>query len=306
MTLYHNPVLLSESIDELVIQKNGIYVDVTFGGGGHSNKILSQINEDGRLIAFDQDVESANHNIQDSRFQFVPHNFRHLKKFLQYYQAYPVNGILADLGVSSHQFDTPQRGFSYRFEGNLDMRMNNKKGISARDIINSYSEERLSNLFFKYGELNNARRIAAQIVKYRNIKEIITTTQLVDAIMPILPQGKEFKPLSQIFQALRIEVNQEMEVLEEFLSQTVDALKPGGRLVIISYHSLEDRLVQCFMKAGNFTGTVEKDFFGNPISPFNLITRKAIIPSEAEIAMNPRARSAKLRIAERKEFISVK
>lgn len=306
MTLYHNPVLLSESIDELVIQKNGIYVDVTFGGGGHSIKILSQINEDGRLIAFDQDVESANHNIQDSRFQFVPHNFRHLKKFLQYYQAYPVNGILADLGVSSHQFDTPQRGFSYRFEGNLDMRMNNKKGISARDIINSYSEERLSNLFFKYGELNNARRIAAQIVKIRNNKEIITTTQLVDSIMPILPQGKEFKPLSQIFQALRIEVNQEMEVLEEFLSQTVDALKPGGRLVIISYHSLEDRLVKCFMKAGNFTGNVEKDFFGNPISPFKLITRKAIIPSEAEIAMNPRARSAKLRIAEKKEFISVK
>jgi 16S rRNA (cytosine1402-N4)-methyltransferase len=306
MTLYHNPVLLTDSIEKLVTQQNGIYVDVTFGGGGHSIKILEKLNDDGRLLAFDQDSDSANNIIEDSRFQFIPHNFRHLKKFLQYYQAYPVNGILADLGVSSHQFDTPQRGFSYRFEGSLDMRMNKNKGLSAQDIINGYSEERLSNLLFKYGELINARRIAAQIVKARNVKEITTTTQLVNSLIPLLPQGKENKPLSQIFQALRIEVNQEMEVLEEFLSQTLDALKPGGRLVVISYHSLEDRLVKSFMKAGNFTGIVDKDFFGNPLTPFKLITRKAIIPSDEEIALNPRARSAKLRIAERNEFQTVK
>ena len=306
MTLYHNPVLLTDSIEGLVTQQNGIYVDVTFGGGGHSIKILEKLNDDGRLLAFDQDADSTNNIIEDTRFQFIPHNFRHLKKFLQYYQAYPVNGILADLGVSSHQFDTPQRGFSYRFEGSLDMRMNKNKGMSAQDIINSYSEERLSNLLFKYGELINARRIAAQIVKARNVKEITTTTQLVNSLIPLLPQGKENKPLSQIFQALRIEVNQEMEVLEEFLSQTLDALKPGGRLVVISYHSLEDRLVKNFMKAGNFTGIVNKDFFGNPLTPFKLITRKAIIPSEEEITLNPRARSAKLRIAERNEFQIVK
>jgi len=306
MTLYHNPVLLTDSIEGLVTQQNGIYVDVTFGGGGHSVKILEKLNDEGRLLAFDQDADSTNNIIEDTRFQFIPHNFRHLKKFLQYYQAYPVNGILADLGVSSHQFDTPQRGFSYRFEGSLDMRMNKNKGMSAQDIINSYSEERLSNLLFKYGELINARRIAAQIVKARNVKEITTTTQLVNSLIPLLPQGKENKPLSQIFQALRIEVNQEMEVLEEFLSQTLDALKPGGRLVVISYHSLEDRLVKNFMKAGNFTGIVNKDFFGNPLTPFKLITRKAIIPSEEEITLNPRARSAKLRIAERNEFQIVK
>lgn len=213
---------------------------------------------------------------------------------------------MADLGVSSHQFDTPQRGFSYRFDGNLDMRMNKNKGISAQDIINDYSEERLSNLLFKYGELINARRIAAQIVKARSTKEITTTSQLVKSLISLLPQGKENKPLSQIFQALRIEVNQEMKVLEEFLSQTIDALKPGGRLVVISYHSLEDRLVKNFMKAGNFTGIVDKDFFGIPLTPFKLITRKAIIPSEEEIAHNPRARSAKLRIAERNEFQTFK
>jgi len=306
MTLYHNPVLLTDSTEKLVTQQNGIYVDVTFGGGGHSIKILERLNEEGRLLAFDQDPDSANNIIEDSRFQFIPYNFRHLKKFLQYYQAYPVSGILADLGVSSHQFDTPQRGFSYRFDGNLDMRMNKNKGISARDIINGYSEERLSNLLFKYGELINARRIAAQIVKARNTKEITTTSQLADSLISLLPQGKENKPLSQIFQALRIEVNQEMEVLEDFLSQTIDALKPGGRLVVISYHSLEDRLVKNFMKAGNFTGIVDKDFFGNPLTPFKLITRKAIIPSDEEITLNPRARSAKLRIAERNEFQTVK
>ena len=297
--MYHNPVLLQTSIDGLNIRPDGTYVDVTFGGGGHSARILEQLNENGRLIAFDQDPDAARNTLQDNRFQFVPYNFCHLKKFLQYYQAYPVDAILADLGVSSFQFDTPERGFSHRFDGELDMRMNRNKGLSAAQIINEYPVQKLADIFRQYGELPNARQIALHIDKARETK-ITSTTQLVDILTPLLPHNKENKTLSQIFQALRIEVNSELDVLRDFLSQTADALKPGGRLAIISYHSLEDRLVKNFMKSGNFDGNIEKDFYGNPLTPFNLITRKAIVPDEKEIAENPRARSAKLRIAEKK------
>ncbi len=296
--MYHNPVLLDSSVKGLITSLNGTYVDVTFGGGGHSRQILQQLGAEGKLLAFDQDSDSAKNVPEDARFQFIQQNFKHLKKFLQYYEAYPVDGILADLGVSSHQFDTPERGFSHRFDANLDMRMNNTKGISAYQIVNEYPVEKLSNILYQYGELSNARQIALQIDKYRE-KKIVTTTDLVAAVTPLLPRGKENKILSKIFQALRIEVNEEMEVLRAFLEQTTDALKVGGRLVIISYHSLEDRLVKNFLKSGNFTGNIEKDFYGNPLSPFKLITRKAIVPDEEEIESNPRARSAKLRIAEK-------
>lgn len=302
MMNYHNPVLLNESIQQLILNPSGIYVDVTFGGGGHSRKIMETLDSDGRLIAFDQDADALKDSIQDSRFQFVPSNFRHLKKFIQYYKGFPADGILADLGVSSYQFDTPERGFSHRFDGELDMRMNKQKGISAREVINGYPLQRLSDIFYTYGELSNGRRMAQQIANEREKKEIATTGQLVEAVTPLLPRGKENKILSQLFQAIRIEVNDEMTVLKEFLSQSAECLKPGGRLVIISYHSLEDRLVKNYIRSGNVEGKTEKDFFGNPLTPFKLITHKAIIPDENEISANPRARSAKLRVAEKKQF----
>ena len=297
---YHNPVLLTESIQQLVTNPSGLYIDVTFGGGGHSRKILESLTPEGRLLAFDQDPDAAHNAINDERFQFVPSNFRHLKKFAQYYKFCPADGILADLGVSSYQFDTAERGFSHRFDGELDMRMNKQKGVSAREIINGYALERLASIFYTYGELPNGKQLARQIVSEREKEEIATTGQLVNAIMPMLPKGKENKVLSQLFQAIRIEVNDEMTVLKEFLNQSVECLKPGGRLVVIAYHSLEDRLVKNFMRSGKFEGDAEKDFFGNLITPFNLISRKAIVPDEDEIAINPRARSAKLRIAEKK------
>lgn len=296
---YHNPVLLTESIQQLVSNPSGTYVDVTFGGGGHSRKILETLDNNGRLIAFDQDADAQRNALDDERFQFVPSNFRHLKKFVQYYKGYPADGILADLGVSSYQFDTAERGFSHRFDGDLDMRMNRQKGISARELVNGYAPQQLAEIFYTYGELPNGRRLAQQIVNEREKTEIKTTNQLVEAVSPLLPKGKENKILSQLFQAIRIEVNDEITVLKEFLSQTADCLRPGGRLVIIAYHSLEDRLVKNMMRAGNFEGTVEKDFFGNPLTPFKLITHKAIVPDEMEIAQNPRARSAKLRVAEK-------
>jgi 16S rRNA (cytosine1402-N4)-methyltransferase len=297
---YHNPVLLAESIQQLVVNPSGSYIDVTFGGGGHSRKILESLNSDGRLLAFDQDPDAQHNIIDDERFQFVPSNFRHLKKFAQYYKCCPADGILADLGVSSYQFDTAERGFSHRFDGTLDMRMNQQKGVSAREIINGYAPERLASIFYTYGELPNGKQLARQIVSEREKTEIATTAQLVAAVTPMLPKGKENKVLSQLFQAIRIEVNDEMAVLKEFLSQTVECLKPGGRLVVIAYHSLEDRLVKNFMRSGKFEGEADKDFFGNLMTPFTLITRKAIIPDEDEIAVNPRARSAKLRVAEKK------
>lgn len=296
---YHNPVLLQTCIDNLITNPSGTYVDVTFGGGGHSRAILNTLDSGGKLLAFDQDEDSHANLIDDERFQFVPSNFKNLTRFLQYHRAYPVDGILADLGISSHQIDTAERGFSYSKDGILDMRMNTQAGISAREIINEWDEQQLSRIFFTYGELREGRQLARQIIKKRTEQSIDTTLQLSEVLKACLPKGKENKYLSKIFQALRIEVNKEMEVLESFLTQTTAALKPGGRLVIISYHSLEDRLVKNFMRSGNLNGEVEKDFFGNPLTPFKLISRKAIIPDEEEIMTNPRARSAKLRIAEK-------
>ena len=296
---YHNPVLLHESVDALVLNPSGTYVDVTFGGGGHSRAILEKLDVNGHLIAFDQDADSAANVIDDPRFQFVPSNFKNLTRFLQYYNMYPVDGILADLGISSHQIDTPDRGFSYSKEGALDMRMNNRAGVSAREVVNNYDEAQLSRVFYTYGELSEGRRLARQIVKERENQPIETTTCLAEVLKPCLPKGKENKFLSKIFQALRNEVNKEMEVLESLLTQTTAALNPGGRLVVISYHSLEDRLVKNFMRSGNLAGEVEKDFFGNPLTPFKTISRKAIIPTDEETLTNPRARSAKLRVAEK-------
>ena len=299
MSNYHQPVLLDTSVKALVTAQDGVYVDVTFGGGGHSHHILQNISPKGKLIAFDQDPDCEKNIINDDRFQFVPHNFRYLKKFLQYYKSYPTDGILADLGVSSYQFDTAARGFSYRFDGELDMRMNPQRGMSAFEVVNQYSETKLANIFYTYGELPNARRIAKTIVEARLNKQITTTTELVELLSPFFPENKRNKIFAQLFQALRIEVNGELEVLKEFLLQTTDALKSGGRLVIISYHSLEDRLVKNFMRSGNVEGKLEKDFYGNPLTPWRLISSKVIIPNEDEIDANPRARSAKLRIAEK-------
>lgn len=297
--MYHNPVLLHESIEALAIQADGIYIDATFGGGGHARLILSRLNEKGRLLAFDQDKDSAQNRINDVRFEFIASNFMHLTKFLEYHHAYPVHGILADLGVSSFQFDTPERGFSYRHNAPLDMRMNQQKELTADYVVNNYSEEQLSKLFYEYGEIKNGRKVASLIHLSRVKSPIKTTEELVKILAPILFHGKENKILAQIFQAIRIEVNKELEVLEHFLEQTVNALLPGGRLVIISYHSLEDRLVKNFMRSGNCSGKIEKDFFGNSLTPFKLITKKAITTKEIEIEKNPRARSAKLRIAEK-------
>lgn len=295
---YHNPVLRQLSVDYLVTDSNGTYVDVTYGGGGHSRAILDRL-DNGRLIAFDQDSDAQSQLIEDERFTFVHSNFKNLTRFLKYHRAYPVNGILADLGVSSHQFDTPERGFSYREDGVLDMRMNTQTGESAQDIVNKYDESSLSDIFYRYGELSEGRSLARNIIRAREKAPIETTRQLVEAVRPSLMRGKELKTLSKIFQAIRIEVNQEMAVLESFLEQTVDALEVGGRLVVISYHSLEDRMVKNFMRAGNLRGEIEKDFYGNPLTPFKLITRKAVMPDIEEINQNPRARSAKLRVAEK-------
>ena len=295
---YHNPVLRQLSVDYLVTNPDGIYVDVTYGGGGHSRTILEKL-DNGRLIAFDQDADVQSQLIEDERFTFVASNFKNLGRFLKYHQAYPVDGILADLGVSSHQFDTPERGFSYREDGVLDMRMNTLSGKSAKDIVNQYDEKALSDIFYRYGELSDGRALARRIIKARVEQPILTTGQLVEALRPSLLRGKENKSLSKIFQAIRIEVNQEMSVLESFLTQTVDALKVCGRLAIISYHSLEDRMVKNFMRSGNLDGEVEKDFYGNPQTPFKLVTKKAVQPDMEEISVNPRARSAKLRVAEK-------
>lgn len=296
---YHDPVLLHPSVDGLVWNPSGVYVDVTFGGGGHSRAILEKLDAGGRLVAFDQDADSAANVIDDPRFLFVPSNFKNLTRFLQYYKVYPVDGILADLGVSSHQIDTPDRGFSYSRDGRLDMRMNNRAGVSAREVVGNYDEAQLSRLFYTYGELSEGRRLARQIVRERAVQPIETTARLAEVLKPCLPKGKENKFLSKIFQALRIEVNKEMEVLESFLQQTPAALNTGGRLAVIAYHSLEDRLVKNFMRSGNLAGEVEKDFFGNPLTPFKVVTRKAITPDDQETITNPRARSAKLRIAEK-------
>lgn len=298
--MYHIPVLLNESIDALNIKPDGVYVDVTFGGGGHSRRILECLDENGHLYAFDQDEDAAKNVIDDNRFTFIQQNFRYMKNFLQLYCGGKVDGILADLGVSSYQFDTPEKGFSIRYNGRLDMRMNQNAAVDAANIVNTYDVASLASILSRYGELRNSMAIADAIVMSREIKPIETTDELKEAVSRFLPKGSENKVLAQIFQALRIEVNEEMKVLEIFLSQCAEVLNPGGRLVVLSYHSLEDRLVKNFMKTGNADGNLEKDFFGNQLTPYKLISSKPILPSDEEIQNNNRARSAKLRVAERR------
>ncbi|MCG8750379.1 16S rRNA (cytosine(1402)-N(4))-methyltransferase RsmH [Tenacibaculum finnmarkense] len=293
---YHSPVLLKESVDALNIKEDGVYVDVTFGGGGHSKEILSRLGENGRLFAFDQDPDAAQNVIDDSRFVLIGENFRFISRFLRFYGIRKVDGILADLGVSSHQFDEADRGFSTRFDADLDMRMDQKSDLSAKKIINKYSEERLADILFLYGELRNARMLAKKIVEARQEEAIDTSFQLKEVLKEFLPEAKEHKILAQIFQAVRIEVNQELEVLKELLEQVPGLLNEQGRLSIISYHSLEDRLVKRFIRTGLFVGEPEKDFYGNFTVPLKKIG-KLIIPTWEEIKVNNRARSAKLRIA---------
>jgi 16S rRNA (cytosine1402-N4)-methyltransferase len=296
---YHNPVLLNNSIEGLAIKKAGIYVDVTYGGGGHAKEILKNLGETGVLFGFDQDVDVKQNIIADKRLVFLPHNFEYISNFLKLHKVTQVDGILADLGVSSYQFDKAERGFSTRFDADLDMRMNQFIKKSAKNIVNEYEENDLRDVFFKYGEIKNSTRVARDIVIARADGKIETIERLKKITLAASPRGKENKFFAQLFQALRIEVNREMEVLEKFLLQTTDLLKPGGRLVVISYHSLEDRLVKNFMRSGKFKGVVEKDFYGNPITPFKQITRKPIVPASEELEQNSRARSAKLRIAEK-------
>ncbi len=300
--MYHIPVLLNESVEGLNIKPDGVYVDVTFGGGGHSRRIMECLGENGRLYAFDQDEDAAKNVIDDSRFTFIQQNFRYMKNFIQLYCGGKVDGILADLGVSSYQFDTPEKGFSIRFNGRLDMRMNQNASVDAASVVNTYDVSSLASVLSRYGELRNAMAIADAITMARETKPIETTDELKEAVSRFLVRGSENKILAQIFQALRIEVNEEMKVLEMFLGQCADVLNPGGRLVILSYHSLEDRLVKNFMKTGNAEGNLEKDFFGNQLTPYKLITNKPIVPSDEEIQYNNRARSAKLRVAERRRY----
>ena len=298
--IYHTPVLLEESVNGMNIRPDGTYVDVTFGGGGHSKYILPKLGKNGRLLSFDQDEDAEKNIVNDKRFTFVRSNFRYLHNFLRYYQVEKVDAILADLGVSSHHFDDSERGFSFRFDGKLDMRMNKRAGMTAADIVNTYEEEKLASVFYLYGELKNSRKLASVIVKARNNQKIETIEDFLSVIKPLFGREREKKELAKVFQALRIEVNQEMEALKEMLYATIEALKPGGRLVVITYHSLEDRMVKNIMKSGNVEGKVEQDFFGNIQSPFALVNNRVIVPDEAELQRNPRSRSAKLRIAEKK------
>lgn len=293
---YHNPVLLSESVDGLNIKPDGVYVDVTFGGGGHSKEILSRLGENGKLLAFDQDEDAQRNSIDDPRFTLIPQNFRFIKRYLRFYGVKKVDGVLADLGVSSHQFDVAERGFSTRFDAELDMRMNQSVGLSAFEVVNNYDETQISNVLFQYGELRNARSIAKKIIEKRSEGAIKTSFQLKEVLNEFIPKAKEHKILAQIFQGIRIEVNQEIEVLKEFLLQIPEILNENGRLSVISYHSLEDRLVKRFIRDGLFEGQPEKDFFGNFSVPMKKVG-KLIIPNSKEIKANNRARSAKLRIA---------
>lgn len=293
---YHNPVLLKESVDGLDVKPDGTYVDVTFGGGGHSQEILNRLGDNGKLFAFDQDDDALNNKIDDPRFTLINANFRHLKRFLRLYGVQKVDGILADLGVSSHQFDAAERGFSTRFDARLDMRMNQNDKISAYEVVNFYDEKKLATILFAYGELRNSRAIAKKIIEAREEKKIETSFDLKQVLQEFLPKAKEHKILAQIFQAIRIEVNEEIDALKEFLLQTVDLLDKGGKLSVISYHSLEDRLVKYLIQKGKFEGEPEKDFFGNISVPFKK-DGKFIVPSTKEIQINNRARSAKLRIA---------
>ena len=317
--VYHVPVLLKESVDGLNIKPDGVYVDVTFGGGGHSREILSRMGTNGHLFSFDQDADAENNIfehetnnishtnkqkakrfVDDSRFTFVRSNFRYLKNWMQYYGIKHIDGLLGDLGVSSHHFDDESRGFSFRFDAPLDMRMNKRAGKTAADIINEYDEEQLAKLFYLYGELRNSRRIASALVAARKQNAIVTTSDFIHAIEPLFKREREKKDMAKLFQALRIEVNHEMTALKKMLTSATGLLTPGGRLSIITYHSLEDRIVKNIMKTGNIEGKAEQDFFGRIESPYKLINNKVITPSDNELSLNPRSRSAKLRIAERK------
>lgn len=299
---YHVPVLLGESIDGLALKPGGIYVDVTFGGGGHSREILARMPEDAHLYSFDQDADAeGNIGSPDPRFTFVRSNFRYLKNWMRYYGVDHIDGLLADLGVSSHHFDDAERGFSFRFEAPLDMRMNKRAGQTAADILNTYDEERLADIFYIYGEMKNSRRIAAAVVKARQQKQIATTTDFLAVVEPMFKREREKKDMARLFQALRIEVNHEMDALKEMLAAATELLAPGGgRLSVITYHSLEDRIVKNFMKSGNAEGKVEKDFYGRTSTPYSMV-EKLIIPSKEEQERNPRSRSAKLRVAEKKD-----
>ena len=309
---YHVPVLLKESVDGLNIQSGGVYVDVTFGGGGHSSEILSRLDEQAHLYSFDQDADAEQNVmrsevgaerrfVDDSRFTFVRSNFRYLKNWMRYYGVESIDGLLADLGVSSHHFDDESRGFSFRFDAQLDMRMNKRAGKTAADIVNDYDEEALANLFYLYGEIKQSRRLAAAVVKARLQQHIATTQDLLGILEPIFKKEREKKDLAKVFQALRIEVNHEMDALKEMLKSATELLKPGGRLSVITYHSLEDRIVKNIMKTGNVEGKRIQDFYGRIETPFTLINNKVIVPSKNEQQENPRSRSAKLRIAEKNE-----
>ena len=296
---YHIPVLLQECIDGLSIRPDGVYVDVTFGGGGHSRAILSALSEKGHLYGFDQDSDAINNVPVDSRFTFVHSNFRYLKNWMRYHGVEQLDGLLADLGVSSHHFDEAGRGFSFRQDGPLDMRMNRQASLSAKDVIQTYNEKQLAQIFYLYGELRNARQLAAAIVRNRNIQPSNTIDDFIKVVNPLMGKSREKKDLAKVFQALRIEVNHELEALCEMLGSAIDLLKPGGRLVVLTYHSLEDRIVKNFMRAGNVDGKADKDFYGNLLSPLKPVNNKVILPDAAEEERNPRSRSAKLRIAER-------
>ena len=297
--MYHVPVLLQESVDGLNIDPHGVYLDLTFGGGGHSREILRRL-DDGCLLGFDQDRDAEKNVPSDERFVFVNHNFRYLRHFLRYCGYEKADGILADLGVSWHEFDNVERGFAFRFDAKLDMRMNQREGLTAAEVVNTYEEDKLARIFRDYGEVENARRVAGVIVAARVKQPICRSGELLEVIAPCVPKQKEKKYLAQVFQALRIEVNRELEALEDMLLAAEKALRPGGRLVIITYHSLEDRIVKNFLKTGNFEGKAQVDFYGKVEQPFLVVNRKVIVPTEEEVERNPRARSAKLRIAEKK------
>ncbi len=297
---YHIPALLNETIEGLNINPDGVYVDVTFGGGGHSSEILSHLSSKGKLLGFDQDEDAIKNALDNPRFIFVRSNFQYLKNFLRYHNIEKVDGILADLGVSSHHFDEADRGFSFRFDGELDMRMNTKSPLTAAVILNTYGEEELANVFYLYGELHNSRKIAKTIVAARSKAPFNKIFPFIEVLKPFFGREKEKKDMARVFQALRIEVNKEMEVLRSLLEQSFDVLKPEGRLVVLTYHSLEDRLVKNYFRSGNFEGKLEKDFFGNILSSLKAINNKVIIATNEEVERNPRARSAKLRIAEKK------
>jgi 16S rRNA (cytosine1402-N4)-methyltransferase len=297
--VYHIPVLLKQSIDGLAICPEGIYVDVTFGGGGHSREILKHLSGKGHLYSFDQDPDAEQNIVENEHFTFVRSNFRFLQNFMQYYGVKEVDGILADLGVSSHHFDDAERGFSFRFEGLLDMRMNQRAGKTAADIVNEYTEEDLAHIFYLYGELKNSRKLASILVKARAKQPIQTIGDFLNIVQPLFGREREKKELAKVFQALRIEVNQEMTALKEMLQAAISLLKPGGRLAVITYHSLEDRMVKNIMKTGNIEGKLKQDFFGRIETPFKLVNNKVIVPDDDELARNPRSRSAKLRIAEK-------